>query len=85
MSLLLQNLHGIAATGAERVALQGTGQSLTYGELDLAVAEAAYALHAEDFRAIGLLADNGLPWALADLAALAANIPLVPLPLFEYG
>jgi len=31
---------------------------------------------------VGLLADDGLPWALVDLAALRAGVPLVPLPAF---
>jgi long-subunit acyl-CoA synthetase (AMP-forming) len=39
-------------------------------------------LHGEGVRVLGLLADNGEDWAVADLAALAAGIPLVPLPLF---
>lgn len=82
MSILLKTLHQTASTSPERVALQGSGKSLSYAALDRAVAEAAYAFNAQDIRALGLLADNGLPWALADLSALAASIPLVPLPLF---
>ncbi|HZM33838.1 MAG TPA: AMP-binding protein [Burkholderiales bacterium] len=42
----------------------------------------AEVLHAQRVRVLGLLADNGEDWALADLAALAAGIPIVPLPLF---
>ena len=42
----------------------------------------AEALHAQGARVLGLLADNGADWALVDLAAQAAGIPLVPLPLF---
>lgn len=82
MSILLKTLHQTALTSPERIALQGAHQALTYGELDQLVAEAAHDLNAQDIRALGLLADNGIPWALADLSALAANIPLVPLPLF---
>lgn len=33
-------------------------------------------------RVLGLLADNGEDWAIADLAAEAAGVPLVPLPAF---
>jgi long-chain acyl-CoA synthetase len=82
MSNLLKTLHQTALASPERVALQSTHQTLSYGELDQAVAEAAHDLNAQDIRAMGLLADNGIAWALADLSALAANIPLVPLPLF---
>ncbi|MFC5300393.1 AMP-binding protein [Azospira restricta] len=33
-------------------------------------------------RCLGLLADNGPDWVIADLAALAAGVPQVPLPTF---
>jgi long-chain acyl-CoA synthetase len=82
MSALLQTLHQIALMSPQRIALQGLHQEMSYGELDMAVAEAAHELNAQNFRALGLLADNGIPWALADLSALAASTPLVPLPLF---
>jgi len=82
MSILLKALHQTAACDPERIALQGAGSTFTYGELDQTIAESALCLNALDIRALGLLANNGLPWAQADLAALAANIPLVPLPLF---
>jgi len=82
MSLLLQTLHQTALVSPESIALQGAHQVVSYGELDQLVAEAAYHLNAHDIRALGLLADNGIAWAQADLSALAANIPLVPLPLF---
>lgn len=82
MSVLLQSLHQQALAAPEQVALQGLEDGLTYGQLDQAIAEAAHDLHAMDLHALGLLADNGVPWALADLSAMAANVPLVPLPLF---
>lgn len=82
MSILLKTLHQIALMSPERIAMQSVHQEMSYGELDMAVAEAAHELNTQNFRALGLLADNGIPWALADLSALAANTPLVPLPLF---
>lgn len=82
MSILLKTLHQTASTSPDRIAFMGAHESLSYGQLDLAVAEAAHDFNAQDIRALGLLANNGIPWALADLSALAANIPLVPLPLF---
>ena len=82
MSILLKTLHQTATSDPDRIALQGSDTAITYGELDQAIAESAHCLNALDIRALGLLANNGLPWAQADLAALAANIPLVPLPLF---
>jgi len=82
MSILLNTLHQTAISCPEQIALQGEQEVLTYRQLDQAVTEAAQSLNAQEFRALGLLADNGISWALADLSALAANIPLVPLPLF---
>jgi len=80
--MIIESLHQIASNDPDRIALEGTEERLTYGELDIAVAEAAHELNALELRTLGLLANNGLPWALADLAALAANVPLVPVPLF---
>ncbi len=82
MNLLVKTVHQIASSSPERIALEGYCDSVTYGELDQAIENSAHNLKEQDIRAIGLLADNGIPWALADLSALAADIPLVPLPLF---
>lgn len=80
MSLIKNCL--LAAHRPECVALEDGQQVVTYGELKLAVDEAAEQLHIFKFRALGLFADNGIAWAISDLSALCANIPLVPLPLF---
>jgi long-chain acyl-CoA synthetase len=42
----------------------------------------AAAFASQRLRVLGLLADNGEEWAIADLAAEAAGIALVPLPTF---
>lgn len=60
-------------------ALQGVASVLRYDELKLAVDGLATRL---DAPCIGLLMDNGLPWAVADLAALRAGVTCVPLPGF---
>ena len=68
----------------------GVGRVLSSGELALQVrlvaAELASAVALEGLdpagAALGLLADNGLPWALVDLAALELGLTLVPLPSF---
>ena len=51
-------------------------------ELADAVAQARNALERARVHRLGLLADNGPEWIIADLAAEAANVPLVPLPSF---
>ena len=54
------------------------------GELDARAARLAQALAAARPRprVLGLLADNGPDWVLADLAAQRAGVVLVPLPAF---
>ncbi|MGQ0552915.1 MAG: AMP-binding protein [Planctomycetota bacterium] len=67
----------------------GVGQVWDRAERERRVAECADALAtlctqelAAGRLALGLLADNGLPWALADLAAQRLGAALVPLPHF---
>lgn len=82
MSLLLQAIDRHAQVLPEAVALQGAGRALTYAMLAEELRHQAQALKTSGVRRLGLLADNGLDWALADLAALSAGIAIVPLPLF---
>lgn len=71
-----------AATKPEAPALEGAQHKLDYASLAEAVSTLAEILQALRPRVVGLLADNGPDWAVADLACLAAGIPLVPLPTF---
>lgn len=71
-----------AARKPEAPALEGALHKLDYASLTEAVAALAEMLQALRPRVVGLLADNGPDWAVADLACLAAGIPLVPLPTF---
>lgn len=82
MSLIKQCLHAVALQTPRHIALQDRHGIVTYGELQVTVDEVAEQLRALQFRALGLWADNSIAWALADLSAMSANIPLVPLPLF---
>jgi long-subunit acyl-CoA synthetase (AMP-forming) len=52
------------------------------GALDASVQRLADALARAQVRVLGLLADNGPHWVLADLAAQKAGAVLVPLPPF---
>lgn len=54
----------------------------TAASLEARVARLADALARERPRVLGLLADNGPDWLVADLAAERAGVPLVPLPGF---
>jgi long-chain acyl-CoA synthetase len=64
-----------------RAALADGRQAIAYDELRALVEEEAdwLAAHGERF---GLLADNGIGWAVADLALHSRQLPCVPLPGF---
>jgi long-subunit acyl-CoA synthetase (AMP-forming) len=55
---------------------------VTAAGLEEPVARMAQALRRARPRMLGLLADNGPNWLIADLAAERAGVPLVPLPAF---
>jgi long-subunit acyl-CoA synthetase (AMP-forming) len=82
MSRLIAALQRHAASDPLKVALQDETRSLTYGELLPEIEWLAHQLRACGPRVLGILADNGKEWALADLAAHAAGIPTIPLPPF---
>ncbi len=63
-------------------ALEGTGESLTYRELERQIDCLAGDLCEREPDAIGLLMDNTPAWVVADLAAMKTWIPVVPMPLF---
>lgn len=82
MSKVLQALaaHVIARPGA--TALVSGAELLSYAATQSAVGSLAAMLCRLGVRCVGLIADNGLGWAIADLAALQAAIACLPLPLF---
>lgn len=82
MSRIIAALQRHAASDPMKMALQDETSALTYGELPLEIELLANQLRSCAPRALGILADNGKDWALADLAAHAAGIPTIPLPLF---
>jgi len=81
-SLVVQALARHAEHRPEAIALQGADSALNYTQLHARVQHLAGELEAANIRMLGLLADNGIDWVVADLAALAAGIPCVPLPPF---
>lgn len=82
MSLVLDAISAHARHQPEALALQGPEGGLSYAELVQAIERLANQLSSRGLRVAGLLADNGLAWALADLAALRAGVRIVPLPPF---
>ena len=82
MMMLRQSVRASAKLAPERIALEDSHTSISYAELEMSVDKTARQMRTLNFATLGLLADNAIPWALADLSACAADIPLVPLPLF---
>lgn len=73
--------HFAWASGGDPAMTDGETE-LCYAELRDRVARLAHWLSEIGCRRLGLLLDNGLDWALLDLAARRADVALVPVPLF---
>jgi long-chain acyl-CoA synthetase len=82
MSRIIAALQRHASSDPLKVALLDETGTITYGELQAEIEWLADRLRTCRPRAIAILADNGKEWAMADLAALAAGIPCIPLPVF---
>ena len=82
MSRIIDAVRRHAVSDPGQAALEDENGTLTYGELPAKIDSLAGQLQECRPRAIAILADNGSAWALADLAAHAAGIPTIPLPLF---
>ncbi|NVD08919.1 long-chain fatty acid--CoA ligase [Vibrio sp. JPW-9-11-11] len=86
MKNLFQAMNKWANTTPDHVALVGyeAGHSvaLTYAELVSKIEHVADQLVALDIKALALRAENSVDWAIIDLAAMAANIVVVPIPTF---
>lgn len=83
MNEILRALGTHAAKRPKATALRGPDLALNYGEAQRAVGHLADTLSRGGIRALGLMLEENSPaWAIADLAALQAGIPLTPLPAF---
>lgn len=82
MNALWQALRDIATTEPERVALSGDGEQLSYGQLLSASQALASTLRSRGIKRLALMADNGPDWLICDLAALWAEVALIPLPAY---
>ena len=80
-SRIISTLLAAARTvPAGRVALDDGQQQIAYGELEAVVADEGGWLEASGGERFATLADNGVGWALTDLALHARNAFHVPLP-----
>src|ERR1019366_3915913 len=82
MSRTLEAIRQCAFTQPDAAALQAGNRSVSYAELAVLIETLAEEITRHAPCVLGLLADNGIDWVLADLAALRAGIPVVPLPTY---
>ncbi len=80
MSAIITALRMRAHATPDRTALSDSHGELGFAELLQQIDRFAAALRAQGCRSAGLLADNGIDWVIADLAALQSGMTLVPLP-----
>jgi long-chain acyl-CoA synthetase len=80
MSAIITALRLRAHATPERTALADSNGELSFAELLQQIDRFAASLQAHGCRTAGLLADNGIDWVIADLAALQSGTTLVPLP-----
>lgn len=75
-------IHRLRAHPARDIALIGARSQLDYGALAGEIDAFAAQLAGRGVRVLATQLDNGIAWAIADLAALAAGVVHVPLPAF---
>ncbi len=76
------HLHGLSRQKPSAPALTDISETVSYAELMDRTASLTNELRRRQVRVLGLLADNSVAWAITDLAAVTAGIPVVPLPAF---
>lgn len=82
MSRILDAVHRYARVAPAAPALRGARGVISYAALASEIDALVESLRAAGVRSIALLLDNGPAWAIADLAALAGGLVVVPLPGF---
>lgn len=82
MSAVLAAVERHARETPQKLALEGVASSLTYAQCDSEITGLAGVLTERESVAMGLFMDNTPAWVIADLAAVRARVPIVPIPLF---
>ena len=82
MNTLLTSLAKHALASPQAIAVRSRDESLTYAQLMTAVKQVAQRLGDCRARSLGIYLDNGIEWIVLDLASIAADIKVVPLPWF---
>jgi len=82
-SRVLAAIAAHAQQTPHKIALEdGAGCGLTYAQMISEISRVSDELRAYSPASIGIFMDNTPAWAVADLAAVQAEIPCVPIPLF---
>ncbi len=80
---ILTAIAQFAVKSPHKIALQGKAtETLTYADLVISIELVTYRLKHASAMVLGLAMDNSPTWAIADLAAIELNLPVVPLPNF---
>ncbi|WP_354623127.1 AMP-binding protein [Psychromonas sp. MME2] len=88
MNILLKNIAFFAHNTPNNIALRGSSTrsletvQLTYSQLWQEIKLTEQKLISNDCQCIALRAENSIDWAIIDLAALLANITVIPIPMF---
>jgi long-chain acyl-CoA synthetase len=82
MSTVLNAIQRFARLTPEACAIEGERLRLSYTALHNEIEQLTCLLRKQCHQSLGLLMDNGPAWVVADLAASAAGVTLVPIPAF---
>ncbi len=87
MNILLTTIQKWAEVTPDKTAFIGTDDQgkivhISYAELQLKIQHCAEELKAQNISILALRAENSVGWAIIDLAAMLANIVVVPVPTF---
>jgi long-subunit acyl-CoA synthetase (AMP-forming) len=82
MNSLLTSLRRQVLGNPRAIAIRSGDDSLSYAHLSIAIERAARLLQGCQAKSLGIYLDNGIDWIVADLAAMSAEIRVVPLPWF---
>ncbi len=82
MAALPELLKRQAMVHPSRIALQGPESELSYEQMVRSAEALAEQLNQLGIKRAGLCGDNAIPWILADLACLLADVVCVPVPVF---
>lgn len=82
MERLIARIKSIAEKEPKKIALRRSAIAVTYAELLLQIQVRANWLREKNVSRFGIFRENDLEWIIADLAGLAANCTVVPVPTF---